>query len=139
MLIFLLWKEIGKIGIGTERQKHVPFEVINAEKEVFHEPDKLLDEWKEPFSNLLNPERDRSLNESNFLTDEIDERTPSYLNEEEVLKGLINLKCNKAAGFDNIPAEVVKCQRLQSILCVLFNRCFMNGGNSPHTKIFNRG
>ena len=39
------WKEIGKIGIGTERQKQVPFEVINAEKEVFHEPNKILDEW----------------------------------------------------------------------------------------------
>ena len=86
------------------------------------------------------------------MTDEIDERTPSYLNEsisaEEVLKGLIKLKCNKAAGFDNTPAEVVKCQRLQSTLCVLFNRCFMNGvisicmeerGNSSYTKIFNRG
>ena len=28
------WKEIGKIGIGTERQKQLPFEVINTDKEI---------------------------------------------------------------------------------------------------------
>ena len=65
-----------------------------------------------------------------LLTDEIDERTPSYLNEsitvEEILKALTKLKCNKAVGFDNIPAEVMKSQRLQSTLCALLNRCFIN-------------
>ena len=66
-----------------------------------------------------------------LLTDEIDERTPSYLNEsiavEEILKALTKLKCNKAVGFDNIPAEAIKSQRLQSTLCALFNHCYING------------
>ena len=69
--------------------------------------------------------------ENTFLSDEVDERTHSYLNEsisvEEILKGLTKLKCNKARGFDSIPAEVIKNQRLQGALTVLFNRCFVSG------------
>ena len=55
---------------------------------------------RKSFSNLLNPETEVNLNESMLLTDEIDERTPSYLYEsitvEEILKALTKLKCNKA-------------------------------------------
>ena len=32
------WKEIEKIGIGTERQKQFTFEVINSDKETLNEP-----------------------------------------------------------------------------------------------------
>ena len=91
----------------------------------------VLNEWRKSFSNLLNSETEVNLNESMLLTDEIDERTPSYLNEsttvEETLKALTKLKCNKAVGFDNIPAEVIKSQRLQNILCALFHLRFING------------
>ena len=31
------WKEIGKIGIGAERQYQLPFEVINMDKEIITE------------------------------------------------------------------------------------------------------
>ena len=45
------WKEIGKIGIGTERQKQLPFEVINTDKETLNEPKQKLNEWRKSFSN----------------------------------------------------------------------------------------
>ena len=35
------------------------------------------------------------------------------------------LKCNKAVGIDELPAEVIKCVNLLATLCELFNKCFI--------------
>ena len=46
------WKTIGKIGVGNERRKNIPFEVngrITRDKET------VLTKWKDSFRGLLNP------------------------------------------------------------------------------------
>ena len=48
------WKTIGKIGVGNERRKHIPFEVeINVH--IARDKETVLDTWKNSFRNLLNP------------------------------------------------------------------------------------
>ena len=48
------WKEIGKIGIGKERRKNIPMEVITRDGSVSDEKSVVLDTWRNSFCKLLN-------------------------------------------------------------------------------------
>ncbi|WAR15531.1 hypothetical protein MAR_005636, partial [Mya arenaria] len=48
------WKDIGKIGIGSERNKSIPIEVLLADGSVSTLPQDVLNKWKNSFEKLYN-------------------------------------------------------------------------------------
>ncbi|WAR24259.1 hypothetical protein MAR_037928, partial [Mya arenaria] len=48
------WKDIGKIGIGCERNKSIPIEVLLADGSVSTLPQDVLNKWKNSFEKLYN-------------------------------------------------------------------------------------
>ncbi|WAR20497.1 hypothetical protein MAR_002335 [Mya arenaria] len=48
------WKDIGKIGIGSERNKYIPIEVLLADGTVSTSPQDVLNKWKNSFEKLNN-------------------------------------------------------------------------------------
>ena len=49
------WKEIGKIGIGKERRKNIPMEVVTPDGNISTDKSVVLETWKHSFYGLLNP------------------------------------------------------------------------------------
>ena len=45
----------------------------------------------------------------------------------ELKLAIKSLKCNKAVGIDDLPAEILKCDNLLDTLLALFNKCFATG------------
>ena len=50
----IFWKTIGKTGIGNERNKTIPMEVINENGVTSTSQEAVLQKWKTEFSNLYN-------------------------------------------------------------------------------------
>lgn len=125
------WREIGKIGVGNERKKQIPSEVVTPEGLVSNNQEIVLETWKTAFCRLLNPEDNTIQTEIPPLNNITKHPTPEYLNEgisvAEITEGLVKLKNNKASGYDNIPSEIIKCPRLHIILHSLINKCFEKG------------
>ncbi|CAC5370484.1 unnamed protein product [Mytilus coruscus] len=48
------WKKIGRIGVGNERQKSIPMEVLQDDGSICTDTDVVLNKWKISFDNLLN-------------------------------------------------------------------------------------
>ena len=46
---------------------------------------------------------------------------------DELKAAIKSLKCNKAVGIDELPAEVLKCNNLLALLLALFNKYFETG------------
>ena len=49
------WKEIANLGVGKERKKHIPCEIVNEDGSVSYDFNSVLTKWKSDFSTLLNP------------------------------------------------------------------------------------
>lgn len=49
------WKEIGKIGIGKERRKVIPMEIVTSDGSINGDTSVVLETWKDSFRRLLNP------------------------------------------------------------------------------------
>ena len=126
----MFWKEIGKIGVGQDRSKEVPMEVKLSNGNLSNNVNDVLKIWKTGFENLLNGPHDEDISVLQHDNPNYDNNT-GFLNSdicETALKIAIKrLKCNKATGFDELPAEVLKCERLTHILLRLFNKCFTLG------------
>lgn len=126
------WKEIGKIGIGKERRKYIPMEVVLPDGTISTHVNDVLETWKGSFNQLLNPITSYQHDESripNNLDDENDNE--GYLNDvihlNEIKAALHRMKDNKAEGIDEIPSEVLKNHHLLNVLSSLFNQCFTLG------------
>ncbi|CAG2222202.1 unnamed protein product [Mytilus edulis] len=122
------WKEIGKIGVGQERRKRIPMEVVREDGTTSNDMTDILQVWQDSFQTLLNPTGNNSISETQ---NEINESDGSYLNEhislEELIRAIRSLKNNKASGIDEIPGEVLKNPKLVKFLLTLFNKCFETG------------
>ncbi|XP_045209060.2 uncharacterized protein LOC123560975 [Mercenaria mercenaria] len=128
------WKKIGNIGLGTERRKNVPFEVV-VDGMVSKDPEIVLEEWKSNFCTLLNPAY--IVNEDNVagkpvstcleLGDVSEEVFDCIITHEEVLYVLRKAKYGKAPGFDDIPVDLLKNETALVMLIDLYNHCFTNG------------
>ena len=49
------------------------------------------------------------------------------ISREEIIVAVEGVKLRKAAGFDEIPSEVLKNQRVIDLLFIICNRCFELG------------
>ncbi|MEW8547636.1 MAG: reverse transcriptase family protein, partial [Candidatus Thiodiazotropha sp.] len=110
-------------------------EVVTDDGSVSREIHTVLNKWKADFDTLLNPQ---SNNGGSSTSDwpEADDVISRTVNEEilngslsidEVRKAVSQLKANKACGYDEIPAEVLKNDKMIYALFVLFDKCFTTG------------
>ena len=61
------WKRIGKTGIGNERQRTIPNEIVQDDGTICNNLDMVLDKWKCSFHNLLNPNLNNNCNIEIFV------------------------------------------------------------------------
>ena len=122
------WKEIGKIGIGQDRRKDIPMEVKLPNGDISTNVKDVMNVWKTGFETLLNASNGEVVNELRYVNTNLDNSTlNSDICETELKLAVNRLKCNKAAGIDELPAEILKCERLTDVLLKLFNKCFSTG------------
>ena len=146
------WEEINKLGPSNEKQKIDSVKFDNGC--ISYEQVDILRKWKDDFSNLFkdtaqaSPVSDVFLDNTRKLLSEWEEQIESIdyndnehsspietekevilnseITMEELISALHTAKANKATGIENIPNEVLKCERLKELLLKLFQRCFEN-------------
>ena len=69
----LFWKEIGKIGIGQERRKTIPMEIIKPDGTTSSNTDEVVRKWKNDFETLLNPTNSNKIIKPMQDSDKIDD------------------------------------------------------------------
>ena len=121
------WKTIGKIGVGNERRKIIPFEVEENGR-ITRDRETVLTKWKDSFQSLLNP---INVDISEYTHTDADPRTDCDFNSdityEEVKRAITRAKLGKSVGIDEIPVEVLKNDCTIDILHRLFSVCFSMG------------
>ena len=134
------WREIGKLGIQNDRKTGIPMEVLDSNGRISTHTDDVIDRWNNDFENLFTNSTNPSFND-NHLDDvkrKLQENSVpsldtdiSLLNEpmsrEEVEQSLYRAKLKRAAGFDGIPAEVLRNPVCIDLLYKIINFCFENG------------
>ena len=134
------WKYIGKLGVSNERKSKIPWEVVEDGQTVT-DVNKVLHRWKTEYEHLFSESTNPifnddfldSVRESN-ITD-IQECAPAVdnaslnvpISREEVQNVISKAKVRKAAGLDDIPAEVLKNNICVELLHKLITYCFENG------------
>lgn len=120
------WKTIGKIGVGNERRKNIPFETeINGR--ITRDRESVLTKWKDSFRDLLNPV---NIVSEDTQTDEDAQINYSFnadISYEEVRRAFSRAKMGKSAGLDELPVEVLKNDSAINTLFRLFSICFSTG------------
>ena len=123
----MFWKEIGKIGVGQERRKNMPFDILRQDGSVSSDVTEVLGKRQSDFESLLNPIE--STNTPGLLNayTQTNENIPGYLQDRiqmsEIEAVLKRMKSNKATGIDEIPMEVLQSRNIRQTLCDLFNKC----------------
>ncbi|MEW8545344.1 MAG: reverse transcriptase family protein, partial [Candidatus Thiodiazotropha sp.] len=134
------WREIGKLGIQNERKTGIPMEVIDSSGNVSADCDTVINRWKSDYEELFSESNDPRFDD-NHLQDikrKLSHNTVpcldtdiSMLNEpisrEEVERSICRAKLKRAAGFDGIPAEVLRNPVCIDLLHKIINFCFENG------------
>ena len=120
------WKTIGKIGVGNERRKRIPFEVeVNGR--ITRDNKTVLETWKNSFQNLLNPNNVTSNITQGDGVSHSEFNFNSDITRDEVYKAISRAKIGKSAGLDEIPTDVLKNDAAIGILHRLFSVCFNTG------------
>jgi hypothetical protein len=133
------WKKLKNIGVVNARKSYLPTEVKDVDGNVIYEKGDALEEWKQAFESIY-AEDDTSVKYDNqhldYVTREnntgvVAENNESPLNCEisraEVKEAILRSKLKKAAGVDNIKAEVLKNEVCINLLHKMFNLCFSSG------------
>ena len=124
------WKSIGKLGISSERNQRIPWSVIDNEGAVPTDKNVVLGKWKSDFEQLFSIDQITRppVNDNDTFGNQPD---VTELNEpisrEEIIVAVERIKLRKAAGFDEIPTEVLKNQTAINLLFIICNRCFELG------------
>ena len=129
----IFWKTIGKTGIGNERNKTIPTEVINENGVTSTSHEAVLQKWKSDFSKLYNGSNYSDV-QNGFGDDtqstpmhEYNDMLNGGISILEVRKAVKSLNKNKSPGYDNIPAEVIQSDTCIGFLHRLFCVCFETG------------
>ena len=124
------WKNIGSIGIASDRRPQIPPEVLAGDL-VFREDEAgYLQTWKDSMYKIVNPVRDSKETDQAYKyygpvasVQQMDK--PITI--EEVENAMKNAKKKKAQGVDNIPADVLLNSQCKESLLIIFNECFTSG------------
>ena len=102
------WKSIGKIGISYANKKSIPMEVLSDDGSVSTNLSDILGKWQDDFRSLFtNAGQSRDVETGNANDDNLQHTYNEHINIFEVKKAVDDAKMGKAAGFDNIPTEVL--------------------------------
>ncbi len=125
------WKTINKLG--PKSKKNIQVEVYIEDCNIETDMNKVLNKWSSEYEVLYTflPESgtfdNKYFNEpkQNLIDIEQNGHTLEGLNHrislEEVDKIISNSKNNKSVGIDNLPSEIFKNKRSNTLLTVLFN------------------
>jgi hypothetical protein len=124
------WKRIGRIGVGSERTRRIPMEVVMDDGSVSRDTADVLHKWKSDFQVLLNS--DNPVN--NTTTPSISSPTGNGcpvmdgdISVEEIGAVVVNLRRGKSVGIDELPSETLQSANVILFLHKLFNMCFVSG------------
>ena len=131
----MFWRDIGKLGIGKDKNKSLPKEAIIETDKVIHNPDEVKHVWKEHFYNVLNPSCNiQAPSETTFTTrpelqilEELQEPLNAAITQQEVFCAIQKARKGKACGLDEIPVELLGSLPVQQYLTRLYNACFQSG------------
>ena len=113
-------------------------EIVKEDGTTSFDKTEVLDHWKSKFEQLLNSERNLDTETELNFNNNVDDQHPfnSKITSTEVRKAVLNAKNGKAAGIDEIQAELIKNESSILFLTALFNKCF-DSGKIP--SIWSRG
>ncbi len=126
------WKSVGRIGVGSERRKGIPLEIVREDGSVCRDKVEVLDRWKHDYEGLLNSTEVQEQDASKTDIPSTDEVIPDpslvcEISMEEVERAMRKAKSGKSPGIDNIPAQLLKNNsRFTVTLHKLCNICFNN-------------
>ena len=80
----MFWKNIGKIGVGSERQKTIPIEVVLEDGSIYYDTIIISNKLKTSYENLLNWDEVTNVNDNMSNNVDLD----SVISIDEVLKVL---------------------------------------------------
>ncbi len=131
------WKYVGKIGMGSVRKIHIPWEVTMEDGTVSQDFQDVMNKWSNHFSTLLNDDPDcpgaepsgGGIGDDGIEYGEV-HGGPDLevgITLEEVRLSLARAKDGKAIGWDGIPVEVVRNDSAILYMHHLFNICFESG------------
>jgi hypothetical protein len=133
------WHKFERIGIASGRKSFLPTEVKDKNGSVILGKDAVLEEWKTAFQNIYSDNHEVKDFDDNHLEQTIASNNNhndlqgilSHLNEPitkvEVKESVLRAKLKKAAGVDNIKAEVLKNDVCIEIIHKICNNCFLSG------------
>ena len=124
------WQQVNQLGVGSERHREIPWEVLRPDGSVQTDRYAVLEFWRCEFASLFqsNNHRDpctivrvtvHAHNEDSLLNQQITEH--------EVIRVLQAAKKGKAYGYDGVPVDVLKNGNTLHTLHRFFNYCFSNG------------
>jgi sugar-specific transcriptional regulator TrmB len=120
---------VGRIGVGQEKKtnKSIPMEVTMDDGSTNRNVEAVLDKWKQSFEELLNPVCLTVPGEAPQV-EAIEQNDEDILNREissdEVEDAIQAMKLNKAAGADDLPAELFKDNALIGIFMYYLTHFF---------------
>ena len=125
------WNTIGKIGVGINKPKTIPMEIVLDDGSVSTNIDDILSKWKSDFSALFTGDgcTDFNCHQPSEKSDEIGGNLlfNQPISIVEVHRAVTSAHLGKACGVDNIPMVALKNDTSILFLHVLFNNCFSNG------------
>ena len=134
------WRYIGKLGLQNDSKPVIPMEVVDSDGNVNTNVGDVLKRWKNDYQNLFQESGDVTFDETHLRnvkealqnnTVQRDNVDLSALNAditmEEVEKCVMRAKLRKAAGLDNIPAEVLRNPVCVESLHKIITFCFQSG------------
>ncbi|VDI00507.1 Hypothetical predicted protein [Mytilus galloprovincialis] len=119
------WKSIGKLGIANERKNQIPWEVVDSDGNINTDEKIVLNKWKSDFETLFSNNLNATTPEYSAENDQMDlSNLNCAFTREEIVIAVEQAKLRKAAGCDEIPAEVLKNEIAIELLYVICNGCF---------------
>ena len=135
------WKYIGRIGLQNDRKPEIPMEVVDVDGNVSVDTADILLRWKTDYETLYSDTHNPNFDDDHLRNIKGEHVVPpanmdvSALNAEitlaEVEKSVNRAKLRKAAGLDNISAELLRNPACVEALFKIIRYCF-NTGTVPN-------
>jgi hypothetical protein len=128
------WKCIGNLGVGQNRRKAIPMEVLGKDGSLIQDTKMVLDTWANHFQELLNPDTRESIPKDNLDFHRPEHMTAPeedlavFMNKNiewtEISEAIRKAKIGKASGYDELPLEALRNYNVKCFMLKLFNKCF---------------
>ena len=134
----VFWEHINKLGPGKKGK--LPCMIKDINEHVLYDINNVLDVWKTSFMNTMNINEvyDDVIYSENIYAycwleyclkyfNDTNSELNAVIHVDDLSIALRKLKNGKSPGFDEIPNEILKCDRFKTVLLKLFNVCLSIG------------